>query len=194
MNIPGIYDTFLKRWSEYQTIHIISDTHFDDEELAVGLTDRPSDEALVKMINSKVGRKDILIHLGDVGNIEFAKQLRGHKILIMGNHDSGKTNYTDIFDEVYSGALLIGEKLILSHEPVDVPWAFNIHGHIHDWRHKDDKHHKNVCADVIGYTPINLNQFMKTGPLANIESIHRTTINKATKNKRKRGGKKISVV
>ena len=102
MNLPGIYDSFLGRWEGYQTVWVVSDTHFGDEELAAGIPDRLYKEHLVQLINSKVGRKDILIHLGDVGDLEFAKQLRGYKVLIMGNHDAGKTNYTDIFDEVYN--------------------------------------------------------------------------------------------
>lgn len=47
----------------------------------------------------------------------------------------------------------------------------------------------NVCSDVIGYKPVNLNQFLKTGPSAKIQSIHRITIDKATKRKHKREGK-----
>ena len=69
-------------------------------------------------------------------------------------------NYKDIFKMVFSGPVMIGEKLILSHEPVDIPWTFNIHGHIHDLRHKNDDHHFNVCAEAINYTPVNMNQWM----------------------------------
>ena len=94
-----------------------------------------------------------------------------------------------LFDEVYSGPLMISEKLILSHEPVDVPWAFNLHGHDHTGR-KSDERHFNVCADVIGYTPINFNQWMKEGYLSKVETIHRTTIDKATAKSKKRKGKK----
>ena len=192
MNLPGIYDSFLGRWEGYQTVWVISDTHFGDEELAAGMTDRLYKEHLVQLINSKVGRKDILIHLGDVGDLEFAKQLRGYKVLIMGNHDAGKTNYTDIFDEVYEGPVMLGEKLLLSHEPINVPWAFNIHGHDHAGKHLH-KGGMNVCIDAegMGYTPINLNQALKNGLLSKVESIHRDTINKATDRKKKRGGKKI---
>lgn len=185
MAIAGLYKCF-DHWHKQGTVWIYSDTHFDDEELAAGVRNRPSAEEQVKLINSKVGRKDTLILLGDVGNVEWAKKLRGYKILIAGNHDTGLSNYEDIFDEVYGGPLMIGEKLILSHEPVSVPWAFNIHGHDHSGKAKD-KRHLNVCSDVIGYTPINLNQFMKTGPTAHIDSIHRQTIDKATTRKRKRG-------
>ena len=84
----------------------------------------------------------------------------------------------------------MGEKLILSHEPVEIPWLYNIHGHDHAGRKRQN--HLNVCSDVIGYKPINLNQFLKSGPSAKIQSIHRVTIDKATERKVKRGGKKIN--
>ena len=240
MALPGIYDAF-QRWAN-QTVWIYSDPHFGDRELADGVKNRPSDEEHIKMINSCVGRKDTLICLGDVGDIESMKKVRGYKILIMGNHDSGATNYKRVskmekfdvdrytkdeakqimlkkypnwkidigeaydvshapfhywvgiadnclFDEVYEGALIIGEKLILSHEPVDIPWLFNIHGHDHAG--KPRKNHLNVCSDVIGYKPVNFNKFLKEGHMSKVETIHRQTIDKATDRKKKRGGKKI---
>ena len=228
------------RWHKEGTLYIYSDPHFDDAELAAGLPYRPSAEEQVKMINSKVGKKDTIIFLGDIGNVEWVKKIRGYKVLIMGNHDAGRTNYerveyherfeierskedvidsmerlypgcryaalegygfhapfewwdvyadNQLFDEVFEGPVMLGEKLILSHEPIDVPWAFNIHGHDHAGAKR--KNHLNVCADVIGYTPVNMNQFMKSGALSHIETIHRDTIDKATERKAKRGGKKI---
>ena len=243
MAIAGLYP-FTKDWHDRafssggQTVWLYSDPHFGDKDLP----NRPTDEEQVKMINSKVGKNDTLIILGDCGDLDYIRQLRGYKVLIMGNHDAGRTNYkkktyyeefdksamtrseaiskmkelhpdcyrfvvnedyrffspfeiwdvtgdNNLFDEVYEGPVIIGEKLILSHEPVNLPWAYNIHGHIHDTRHKDDKYHMNVCADAIGFTPVNLNQFMKSGKLAHIETIHRDTIDKATERKRKRGAK-----
>lgn len=190
MNLPGVYDTFLARWGEYQTCYIISDPHFGDAELAAGTPGRPSDEELIKLINSKVGRKDVLIILGDIGDIECAKRLRGYKVLVAGNHDKGMTAYEEVFKEIYSGPVMIGEKLILSHEPLPITWAINIHGHVHDKRHRNDKYHFNVCCDTIGYLPINFNQWLKEGHLAHIQSIHRTTIDTATARKAKRKGSK----
>ena len=233
--LPGIYDAF-QHWGQ-QTVWIYSDPHFSDEDLECGIRNRPSDEEQIKNINSCAGRKDTLIILGDVGNIECVRRLRAaHKVLIMGNHDSGATKYkrhrdtvvlsvydftqeeameemkrrypgyqinfecmgkagwvfnidNHLFDEVYEGALIVGEKLILSHEPVDVPWAYNVHGHDHAGRKR--KGHLNACSDVIGYKPINFNQWLKSGAMANIQTIHRATIDKATERKAKRGGKKI---
>lgn len=236
MAIAGMYKIF-DHWHKEGTLWIYSDPHFDDAELAAGVVNRPSAEEQVKMINSKVGKKDTIIFLGDIGNVEWIKKIRGYKVLIMGNHDAGRTNYERViaherfefdrdeegvrdamarlypdcrytaleaygfhapfewwdayadnmlFDEVYEGPVMISEKLILSHEPVDIPWAFNIHGHIHDSKHKNDKHHFNVCSDVNNYLPINMNQWMKQGYLSHVESIHRTTIDKATERKKKR--------
>lgn len=188
--IEQLYDKF-KPWSAAGTVYLYSDPHFGDEELAAGLPNRPSADEQVAMINAKVGRKDTLIILGDVGDVEYAKKLRGYKVLIMGNHDRGASVYKEVFDEVYEGPLFVGERLLLSHEPIDLPFALNIHGHDHVGT-KRGKNHLNVCSDVIGYTPINMNQLMKSGILANIDSIHRETIDGAIEKKKKRGSKKLS--
>lgn len=240
--LPGIYDSF-QHWGEkHQTVWIYSDPHFNDDELAGGIKDRPSAEEQVKRINAKCGRRDCLIVLGDVGDIEYVRQLRAeYKVLIMGNHDAGSSNYKRqvikeiydqdkytkeqaiaeakakfhnwkitisedysfhspfmrwvvcadnlLFDEVYEGALIVGEKLILTHEPVEIPWLFNIHGHDHAGHKRAN--HLNVCSDVIGWEPVNFNQFLKCGFISKIQTIHRETIDNATKRKAKRGGKKI---
>ena len=235
--IKGLYDTF-NHWHAEGSVWLISDTHFNDEELYTGTKriERINVEKYVKLINSKVGKKDTLIHLGDVGDLEVIRKLKGYKVLIMGNHDSGKSNYmrqfitndyfadiydrqsaivdmknkypnykihmsaeyfhshgrytgvadNNLFDEVYSGPLMIGEKLILSHEPVNVPWAFNIHGHVHAPNYKNDDHHLNICPENSGiFEPINLNRLMKDGIASKVETIHRDTIDKATRRKEK---------
>lgn len=240
--IQGLYPIF-EHWGVVGSVWIISDTHFNDPDLIHAYADRPSAEEQVKRINAKCGRADTLIILGDVGDISYVRQLRAkYKILVMGNHDSGASNYqrhifkklfdkgmfqkhealdemkrlypncaysiseywdnfTDafywevsadnrLFDEVYTGPIMISEKLLLSHEPINmIPWAYNLHGHVHDRRVKNNGNHFNVCADVIGYEPINFNKFMKEGRLANIVSIHRDTIDNATARAKKRGYK-----
>lgn len=240
--LPGLYDIFQERWGQSQSCYIYSDPHFSDEDLEYGIKNRPSDEEQIRRINAKAGRKDTLIILGDVGNIECVRKLRaGRKVLICGNHDLGATRYKRevvkeiydknkmtreeavadmqakypgwkvwanedyafhapferwnvyadnmLFDEVYEGALIVGEKLILSHEPVEIPWLYNIHGHDHAGRKR--KNHLNVCSDVIGYEPVNLTQKLKSGLMSAITTIHRATIDSATERKAKRGGKKI---
>ena len=243
MNLSGVYKSFLERWDGLQTCWIISDTHFGDKDLKQGIHNHPSDEELVKNINAKCGKTDLLIHLGDVGDVSYVKQLRAkRKILVMGNHDSGRSNYERVksnrifdqaeysrnealfemkrlhpncrysidvaysfhapfecwkisadnclFDEIYEGPAMIGEKLILSHEPIkNCPWVFNLHGHVHDRRAKNDKYHFNCCLNAINYEPINFNKWMKEGHLAPVGTLHRDTIDHATDRAKKRGYK-----
>lgn len=176
--IDCLYNPF-KKWSERGTVWLISDTHFGDLELREGIPNRPSDAELVDLINSKVGKHDTLVHLGDVGERTWVDELKGYKVLLLGNHDLGHTNYERYFNEVYGGPLMISDKIILSHEPLDIDWAYNIHGHDHAGQPRPG--HLNVCVDVIGYTPVHFNQFVKSGALSKIKTIHRITTDKATR-------------
>lgn len=197
------------------SIWFISDTHFNDAETETFRN--INDDDLVKMVNRKVSKNDTLVLLGDVGDVSYVSKLKaGYKVLVMGNHDSGASNYgkkytvegkENLFDEVYEGALMINEKIMLSHEPFDTPFTFNIHGHDHNgtdfkkhvlkrfdadmplgdmWSNyletvKLDKLKRlNVCAEWIGYSPINLKQIVNSGVLKDISNIHRVTIDKAT--------------
>lgn len=183
--IASLYAPF-RKWSEIGTIWIYSDTHFADAESAEMRRNYIGDDEQVRRINSKVGRKDVLIILGDIGDETFVRKLRGYKVLIMGNHDKGATKYAEYFDEVYEGPLFVSEKLLLSHEPIDLPFAFNIHGHDHANWYGAGKQHLNVCAEHIDYTPVNLTHLMKHGLLSKVETIHRATIDGATERKNKR--------
>ena len=51
------------------------------------------DEEQIKRINSKIGKYDTLVVLGDVGDIEWVRKIRGYKVLVMCNHDAGATKY-----------------------------------------------------------------------------------------------------
>ena len=96
VKLPQLYDIFREKWEQYNNIYLISDTHFDDKELAAaGLNPLRSDsEKYLKVINSTIGKRDMLIHLGDVGNLDYIRQIRAdRKILICGNHDAGASNY-----------------------------------------------------------------------------------------------------
>ena len=197
----------------------------------------------VDRINKLVHKNDTLIILGDVGDTRYISRLKaGYKVLVMGNHDTGRSNFerkiitkrfskdmytredalnkmkedypdckysvseeydfhspfeswiisadNKLFDEVYGGPLMIGEKIFLSHEPIlGIDWCLNIHGHDHSGR-KIDNYHLNLASNVCNYTPINLKNEIKNGLLANVLSIHRMTIDNASRNPlHKRGNK-----
>ena len=93
-----------------------------------------------------------------------------------------------LFDEVYEGALMIAPNIILSHEPVEFPFAVCFSGHDHsNW----NQNHNviNFCAEHINYTPVALKDIVNSGVLNKVPNIHRETIDHAIerKEKRKRG-------
>lgn len=90
----AFYKFFQEAMNKCQTTWIISDTHFNEADLKEAFPSRPSDEELIKRINSYVGKNDMLIMLGDVGDLTYVPQLRAKiKWLILGNHDLGASNY-----------------------------------------------------------------------------------------------------
>lgn len=238
-----LYDEIAKRWlANRGSVWIISDPHFNDPEMAHIRKDYVGDDEMVRRINSKVGKNDTIVFLGDIGDVSFVKRIKGYKVLIMGNHDKGASNYLKVlekttycnedvpekhreyvrkmglaaipypdlmamygnwlqetfdkkvykneglFDEVYEGPLMINDKVILSHEPIEnLPeYMFNIHGHDHsNWF--TGVRHLNVCAEHIGYFPIHFASLYKDGKMSDVESIHRITIDEAVVRKSKKG-------
>lgn len=98
-------------------------------------------------------------------------------------HQYNVTIHNNLFDEVYSGPLFIGEKILLSHEPVNgLPFCLNIHGHCHNYYHEyiDEAggKHLNIAADVVNFKILELNDIIKSDSIADIPTIHRIAIDK----------------
>lgn len=186
--ISSLYKTF-QHWSDGGSIWIISDTHFEDKDCKYMDSNWVTPEEQVKIINNCVLKSDYLIHLGDVGNPKYMEFINAHyKVLLTGNHDRGAKYYKPYFDEIFDGPLFISDRILLSHEPISLPFVVNIHGHDHNnVEHYEEKcKHLNVAANVCNYTPINLGKIIKQGILADIPSIHRMIIDRATERKIKK--------
>lgn len=182
--ISTLYDKF-KPWSEKGSVYLISDTHFDDPDCLAMDPHWISPEEHIWMINQMVHSNDTLIHLGDVGDPEYIRLIKGYKVLLLGNHDQSASKFRDYFNEIYEGPLFIAEKILLSHEPVSLPFALNIHGHDHSGadRDTDECKHINLAANVCGYKPVSLGKIIKDGALSGIVGIHRQTIDRANAKK-----------
>lgn len=156
--------------------YLISDTHFNHTNV-IKYCNRPfvnteeMNNYLIKQWNSVVKDDDTVYFLGDfcLGNrqtvIELGKQLNGHKILIMGNHDRvTKTAFIDAgFEEVYKKPTVFkfgNSELLLSHAPVYDTDYNNVCGHVHDMNINDKKHFC-VCVEQINYTPIELEKVLE---------------------------------
>lgn len=199
--ISILYDIF-KKWSAKGSVYIISDLHFTDKEIfnfRSASNKLPTeiktvldlDCYIIESINKVVHKNDCLLVLGDVGNKDCVRKLKaGYKVLLLGNHDKGAGYYKDVFDEVYSGPLMISDKVILSHEPI-IPcpdYLVNLCGHVHAKNHsfRVDKHqYYNFCAEAIDYKPVSLGELIKEGLLSKVKDIHRVTVDGAIVRKKK---------
>lgn len=184
--ISCLYERF-REWSYSGAVYIISDTHFEDPQCKEIDPQWPSPEEHIALLKKFITDNDTIIHLGDVGDASYMDMLPGRKVLIMGNHDC-RSECEQHFHEIYNGPLYIGEKILLSHEPIFIPGAVNIHGHIHYDRvsHGEVTRSQlwqtssmNRAANVCGYFPLNLGSAIRQGLLSGIKDIHRITINAA---------------
>ena len=85
--IKGLYENLALRWYRGGNIWLYSDPHFSDPEMVCLRKNYIGDAEQIKRINSKVGKNDTIIFLGDIGNLDCIKHIKGYKVLIMGNHD-----------------------------------------------------------------------------------------------------------
>lgn len=90
--IDSLYEPF-KKWSEKGSVYIISDPHLEDEDCKLMDSQWPEPQEYIDNIKKVVHKNDTLICLGDVGNPSWFSQINAYKVLIMGNHDKGKSNY-----------------------------------------------------------------------------------------------------
>ena len=178
--IKTLYEKF-QHWSQNGSIYIISDLHLGDNDCKLMSADWITPEMQINLINSIVHKNDTFVCLGDIGDPKYISKINArYKVLILGNHDR-RSDYKDIFNEIYSGALFIADRILLSHEPIDgLTWCLNIHGHDHSnmESYSEGCRHLNLAANVCNYTPINLGEIIKKGILSNIKTIHREAIDK----------------
>lgn len=174
-----LYPIFAEKWLRPGgAIYFYSDPHFADPEMVYIRKDYIGDDEQISRLKRVVHKCDTLIILGDIGDPTPLKQIRCYKVLICGNHDRGVTYYEDYFNEIYNGPLFISDRILLSHEPINLPFALNIHGHDHaNWY--TGHHTLNVCAEHTDYCPVAFKQIIKSGILKDIPSIHRITIDNA---------------
>jgi calcineurin-like phosphoesterase family protein len=132
-------------------IWLISDNHFghanilnftrdDGSKLRNFSSVEEMDEYMVARWNEVVRDQDHVWHLGDFAmnpkSIDIAARLKGHKRLILGNHDEDNMKYyAPYFKKICSTHRI--DNLLLSHIPVH-PGSLgkkiiaNVHGHVHN--------------------------------------------------------------
>ena len=97
--------------------YFTSDTHFGDKRLNLFQRDlhfkssEEFDNNIIKMWNETVEDEDVIYLLGDIVHdiekVDILHQLKGHKILIIGNYDEKHTDVLkNYFDEIYENLII----------------------------------------------------------------------------------------
>lgn len=168
--VPDLTPQYANHW-------VWSDTHFGHKNI-INYCNRPFEDLddmsqkLIDNHNKFVGDDDMVIWVGDVAFMgaertnEILAQLKGDRILIVGNHDmnKGKVKKMD-FKEVHLLYALPGlyPPLVFTHFPMEncPPGFINVHGHIHNSYDTNSLQHINVSVEVIEYTPMHWQRLME---------------------------------
>lgn len=169
-------------------IYLTSDLHFNHKNIML-YENRPFEsveamnEGLIKRWNAVVQPEDIVINLGDVALGRFSEvpdlvsRLNGHKILILGNHDTYPVKrYLDMgFAEVVNSKIItyFGKTIFLSHRPETVSHRepkcdLHFYGHVHGTGGLEGKNFPTVarngaclCVERWDYRPVALGEVIK---------------------------------
>lgn len=129
-------------------------------------------DVLVRNWNSRVGKHDIVIFLGDFAfrkarenNVKkWLSLLNGHITFVRGNHD----NNNSLNAKIESLVVYIGRQYIYcTHRPENHNpyYKINLVGHVHEkWRIKQTRkgcYLVNVGVDVWNYHPVSINEILK---------------------------------
>lgn len=157
------------------SVWMIGDLHFDHKNI-IEYCRRPfntveeMNETIIYNWNKVIKKEDKVFVVGDfslgskIRTIEFGKKLKGHKTLILGNHDRySRTVYYDAgFEYISKYPIIWNEFFIISHEPQytqENSIYVNIYAHVHDNPTYKNYSSNSFCvsAERINYTPINFN-------------------------------------
>lgn len=178
---------------ENRKIFIISDTHFNHFNI-IKYCNRPwstidaMNHALIQNWNNVVSDDDIVIFCGDFCfartseaaevTERFTRALKGHKIIIKGNHDFKKFRYCDVgWDAEFYQEWIFNDRFSFRHRPDNIQndadkFDFIFYGHVHDKIIGDAPVNTiNVCVDVNNFTPIDITNYFTDNEIKKIYSL-----------------------
>lgn len=186
----------------------IADLH-DGHERILDLDHRPfatveeQRQALIKNWNAAVDTGDTVYVLGDESwhspnsqeYISFFEQLKGHKVLVRGNHSAHKQSFTKVIQQKcgfvniadYLEVKDEGRQVVLSHYPIlayknSYYGAYHLYGHVHmtyEWKLME-AHKQKVIEEIgrpfnafnvgammpyINYTPRTLDEILRANDI-----------------------------
>lgn len=159
-------------------LYFTSDTHFGAERTRK-LSKRPfktvpeMDEVLINNWNSTVSQNDIVYHLGDFGDLNYASQLNGNIVLVGGNYEWKLTQkrakqygFVSFIPYTKENKLFLDEYTIsMTHRPHDLrdrhidDHTINLFGHLHKTQ-MVKRYGLNVSSDCHNFTPIGMEDIL----------------------------------
>ena len=156
------------------SVFFISDLHFGHTNMAIKRGFSSADEMnqhIIQKWNSVINKRDMVYILGDItmekkAGYELLSQLKGDKIVILGNHDRGQ-HVPELLKYVTKVAGMVNYKgdYILTHCPIHPSelafrFSYNVHGHVHE-NTLDDPRYINVSCEAVDYTPVEFSKLIK---------------------------------
>ncbi len=140
--------------------------------------------ALINNWNARVGDNDHVYLIGDLAYQSaqpvagYLRQMRGHKHLILGNHDKSwikQTELSNYFESVEAIQEIEdrGRRVVLRHYPHPLKTlpdknSYLVHGHIHNSRQggywpllQNSERILNASVEINGYQPVSLDELIK---------------------------------
>lgn len=168
----------MRKEKRIMAVFVAADLHFNHPgilrfERPQFKTVEEHNQTIVDNWNATVGDDDVAYILGDVGFTPldalkpWTRALKGHKTLILGNHDkiTQRTGRDLGFEKVIVGPIYFNDKIILCHEPamegLNNPYVIVIHGHIHNGK-LDLPNYYNVNIARTGYKPVSIEPYKLT--------------------------------
>ena len=156
-------------------IFVCADLHFGHKNI-IAYENRPfasveeMNERLIENWNAVVDPDDIVYVLGDVGFCgntklsEWISRLNGHKHLIRGNHDLGRSldkwcrlGFESACEEMTIHYACSNERICMTHMPPQTikPGCFYLYGHVHSSPDYPDHTDSTACVSIerLGYAP-----------------------------------------
>ena len=170
-------------------VFLTADLHFGHKNI-ITFEDRPfqtveeMDIALIKNWNTVVSKDDTVFVAGDVSfynkvmTANIIQQLKGNKVLVMGNHDKQSEKWwSEVgFASVYRYPIIYKEWFVIQHEPPTyynehVPY-FYIYGHVHgcELYRTITKQSACVCVERWDYKPVLFDEILEMAGIKSEES------------------------
>lgn len=124
------------------------------------------DQHMVDCWNSVVKDSDKVYNLGDVyfgQGHQLLPRLKGHKRLILGNHDNAKDQHLQKhFEKITVWRQFREFNMVLTHVPLhtsnlEFQLQWNVHGHIHQNLLPDPRYF-NVSCEQVAFTPVHIEE------------------------------------